>query len=107
MKRIGPLLGVILLGFGGYLLWLEMQKAAPHTPHVYLTAGIMVLGALLIAPTAIGQGLTVVVNAATAILPVLPGGRRSYDPPAPPPPAEAREVPMVEGRVELGDESGG
>lgn len=108
MKRIGLLLGVGLLLFGGFLLWTEMQKPAAHSPHVYLFAGMMALGTLLIAPAAIGQGLTIVVNAAATLLPVWPGGRRSYDPPAPTTPPAVTPAPAPTLDVnERGDETGG
>lgn len=106
MKRLSILLGFALLVFGAYLLWLEMQKASPHSPHVYLMAGMMALGCLLIAPAAIGEGLKQVVVVIGPYLPdVMIGGRRKTDPAEPPTVIEAPT--MIEGRVELGDETGG
>lgn len=85
MRRLANLLGLVLLGFGGYLLWLEMQKDAPHSGHVYLMAGIMAFGCLLMVPTYIGEGLKAVVVVVGPYLPrVQIGGRRVDDPPAPP-----------------------
>lgn len=101
MKRIGLVLGVGLLGFGAYLLWFEMQKATPHTPHVYLMASMMALGTLLIAPAAVGEGLKQVVVVIGPYLPDIKiGGRRKSDPPEP-------DVVVPPALDERGDETGG
>ena len=50
---VGLLLGVA----GGFFLWLEMKSPPTHTMHVYVFVGLMVLGALMIAPAAIVNGI--------------------------------------------------
>lgn len=84
MRRFANLLGLALLLFGGWLLFTEMQKPEPHSGHVYLMAGMMAFGCLLMVPTYIGEGLKAVVVVVGPYLPkVQIGGRRADDPPAP------------------------
>lgn len=83
MRRLAAFLGFAVFLFGGYLLIVEMQKPASHPGHVYLFAGMMAFGTLLIVPSAVGEGLKQVIVVVGPYLPDIKiGGRRKTDPPA-------------------------
>ena len=62
---IAGIVGCALGVAGGVFLWLEMKSPPTHTSHVYTFVGMMVLGALIIAPAAIA-------NAVKGIAPYVP-----------------------------------
>lgn len=59
---VSLLIGLILLGGGGTMLYLETKSPPVHTVHVCIYAGIAILGALVIQPDPIVNGLQKVVG---------------------------------------------
>lgn len=88
MKYISFVIGVLIAGFSAFALWSVMQPTVPaHLPDrhlVYLFAGGVFFGALLIIPTVIVGSLKSLMGVIGPYLPVV-GGRRSTDPPPPAP----------------------
>lgn len=81
-KIVGPLLGIAISAFGAALLIIEMQKAAVHSGHVYLFAGMFGFGCLLIVPSVVAGAMKQVIVVVGPYLPeVRIGGRRKTDPP--------------------------
>jgi hypothetical protein len=85
MKLVNVLVGLALFAFGAFFLFLEVRTPPMHSGHVYLFAGIAILGALVIRPDPIFFALKQVVVIVGPYIPVI-GGRRAGDPPAPPAP---------------------
>lgn len=67
------LVGLGLAATGGYFLKLEMAGATVHSMHVYVFAGMIGVGCLLIVPGPIVSALT---QLGTAVGPYLPWLRR-------------------------------
>lgn len=92
MKYISGVVGLLIAAASGFALWSVMQPTIPaHVPDrhlVYLFAGGVFFGALLIIPTVVVGSLKSLMSVIGPYLPVI-GGRRSTDPPAPPPPDPA------------------
>ncbi len=68
------ILGLILLLFGGWLVYAEMQNETVHSGHIYTGVGVAILGALLINPTP-GKSsplLVVVKSLVVTIAPIVP-----------------------------------
>lgn len=82
VQILNAVIGLILLAFGGYFLYQEMQHPPTHTAHVFLFAGIAILGALVIRPDPLFAVIRQVFVLAGPYIPVI-GGRRAGDPPAP------------------------
>lgn len=85
MKLVNVLVGLALFAFGWFFLWMEQRTPPVHSGHVYLFAGIAILGALVIRPDPI---FAVIKQAVIIVGPYIPiiGGRRAGDPPADPKP---------------------
>ena len=66
---LNAVMGLVLMGFGGYLLWQEIKTPPSHNSHIYIFTGIAVLGALLINPTPI---ITSVKQIVVVIAPIVP-----------------------------------
>ena len=82
MKTIAnALVGLALFAFGAFFLYREMTTPPTHNGHVYLFAGIAILGALVVRPDPIVTGLKQVIVIVGPYIPVI-GGRRAGDPPA-------------------------
>ena len=92
MKYISGVIGLLIAAASGFELWNVMQPTVPASipdRHlVYLFAGGVFFGALLIIPTVILTTLKSLSAILGQYIPVI-GGRRSGDPPAPPPPDPA------------------
>jgi hypothetical protein len=90
MKYISGIIGLLIAAASGFALWSVLQPTVPpHIPdrhEIYLFAGGVFFGALLIIPTVIITTLKSLMGVLGPYLPVI-GGRRSTDPPAPPPAA--------------------
>lgn len=78
---LNAIVGIVLMLFGTYFLWEEMKTPPAHNAHVFLFAGIAVIGALVIRPDPIFAVIRQVFVIAGPYLPVI-GGRRAGDPPA-------------------------
>jgi hypothetical protein len=77
------LVGMALMGGGGWFLWQEMSHPPTHSPHVYLFAGIAILGAFVVRPDPLFKVVkNVFVILGDTNLPIV-GGRRKTDPPPP------------------------
>jgi len=75
IAQVGAVLvGLMLGGAGGFFLYLEMKTPPSHAMHVYIFAGMMAFGALLIVPGPF-------VSALKSIAPYLP----KFGPAGPPP----------------------
>ena len=61
--------GLLFMGAGGFLLWLEMRVPPTHDGHVYLFSGMTLLGALMVRPKPI---LDRVQRIVIVIAPILP-----------------------------------
>lgn len=61
--------GVVLLAIGAGALFYEMQHPPSHTPHVYVFAGLAVLGALGISPRPLLRPVRTLVVILAPILP--------------------------------------
>jgi hypothetical protein len=85
MKYISGILGLLVAAFSGFMLWHVMQDPTPDRHLVYLFAGGIGFGMLLIIPTVIVGSLKSLMGVIGPYLPVI-GGRRAGDPPAPPAP---------------------
>src|ERR1043165_6147548 len=74
-----PIGSAIVAGFG-WCLYYEMRSPPTHTTHIAIFAGGVLLGLLV----AFGRWFLfpVLVQTVYIIGPLIPGGRRKYDPPA-------------------------
>ena len=79
-------MGLVLMGFGGYLLWQEIKTPPSHNSHIYIFTGIAVLGALLINPTPI---ITSVKQIVVVIAPIVPWSKVRPSGTVTPPPDDA------------------
>jgi hypothetical protein len=79
---IAALVGCGIAGVGVMLLVTELRTPPGHATHIYIAAGMMFFGALLIVPSAVTSGLRSVIVIVGPYIPVI-GGRRAGDPPAP------------------------
>jgi hypothetical protein len=90
MKYIPGIVGLLIAAASGFALWSVMQPTIPpHIPDrhvIYLFAGGVFFGALLIIPTVIVTTLKSLLDVIGKYIPVI-GGRRAGDPPADPPAA--------------------
>lgn len=88
MKYLSGIIGLVIAGASGFALWTVMQPTVPaHLPDrhlVYLFAGGVFFGALLIIPTVVVGSLKSLMGVIGPYLPVV-GGRRANDPPPPAP----------------------
>ena len=84
MKYISAALGFLLTAASAFMLWHLMQSPTPDRHLVYLAAGGVGFGMLLIIPTIIVGSLKSLMGVIGPYLPVI-GGRRAGDPPADPP----------------------
>lgn len=78
---IAALVGLGIAGVGVLLLVTEIRTPPFHVSHIYIAAGFIFFGALLIVPSAVTGGLKSVIVIVGPYIPVI-GGRRSGDPPA-------------------------
>lgn len=78
---MNAIVGLVLMLFGTYFLWAEMKNPPVHNAHVFLFAGVAVLGALVIRPDPIFAVIKQVFIIAGPYIPMI-GGRRAGDPPA-------------------------
>jgi hypothetical protein len=89
MKYISGIVGLLIAAASGFALWGLLQPTIPpHIPDrhlIYLFAGGVFFGALLIIPTIILTTLKSLSAIIGQYIPVI-GGRRAGDPPAPPAP---------------------
>jgi hypothetical protein len=82
-RVIAALVGACLAGLGGMILVVELKTPPFHVEHIYLAAGLLFFGALLIVPSAVKEGLQIVSVNVGPYLPTF--GRRAGDvTPAPP-----------------------
>lgn len=88
MKYISGIIGLLIAAASGFAIWNLMQPTIPPTipdrHEIYLFAGGVFFGALLIIPTVVVGSLKSLMGVVGPYLPVI-GGRRALDPPAPPP----------------------
>lgn len=83
MKYIAAVFGLLVTAFSGFMLWSTMQGATPDRHLVYLFAGGVGFGMLLVIPTLIIGTLKSLLGVVGPYLPqVMIGGRRATDPPA-------------------------
>ena len=78
---LAALVGVAIAGTGVTVLMKEMSIPPFHAVHVYVAAGLIFFGALLIIPTQVTSGLKQTILIIGPYLPVI-GGRRAGDPPS-------------------------
>jgi len=69
---VNGLMGLALMGGGGWLVYAEVSKPPMHSAHLYVAVGIALLGALLINPTPIISSVKQVV---VIVLPLVPWGK--------------------------------
>lgn len=82
MKYISAAFGLIITAFSGFMLWHIMQGATVDRHLVYLFAGGVGFGMLLIIPTVVVGSLKALLDVIGQYLPqVVIGGRRAADPP--------------------------
>jgi hypothetical protein len=96
VQILNAIIGLILMAFGGYFLWMEMKTPPTHSAHVYFFAAIAILGALVIRPDPLFAVIKQVFIIAGPYIPVI-GGRRIGDPPAPPSEPPANPPPPTGG----------
>jgi uncharacterized membrane protein YjjB (DUF3815 family) len=72
--------GGVIAAFFGWCLYYEMRSPPTHTSHIVIFSGGVLLGLLV----AFGRWFLfpVLVQTVYIIGPLIPGGRRKYDPPA-------------------------
>lgn len=80
-QLIAALVGLAIAAMGVLLLVTEIRTPPFHATHIYIAAGFIFFGALLIVPSAVTSGLRSVVLIVGPYVPVI-GGRRAGDPPA-------------------------
>lgn len=86
MKYVAAVFGLLITAFSGFMLWSIMQGATVDRHLVYLFAGGVGFGMLLVIPTMVVGSLKALLGVIGPYLPqVVIGGRRASDPPAPPP----------------------
>lgn len=79
------IVGLALFAFGGFFLVLEMKTpSTAHPSHVFLFAGIAIVGALVIRPDPIFAVIKQAFIIAGPYIPQLKFGSRAEDVPAPP-----------------------
>ncbi len=66
---LNAIMGLVLMGTGGTLLWQEIHTPPTHNGHVYTFVGIALLGALLINPTPIISSVKQIVVIVAPIIP--------------------------------------
>ncbi len=66
---VNALMGLALMGAGGWLVYNEVSHPPTHNAHIYVYVGIAMLGALLVNPTPIIQSVKQVV---VVIAPIIP-----------------------------------
>lgn len=66
---LNAVMGVLLMGAGGWLLVQEIRTPPTHNGHVYTFVGIALLGALLVNPTPI---ITSVKQIVVIVAPIIP-----------------------------------
>lgn len=77
IAQVGAVLvGAAFFGAGTFFLWIEMRTPPSHAMHVYVFAGMMALGGLLIVPGPF-------VSALKSVAPYLPKFGGVQTPPAP------------------------
>lgn len=91
-RVVAALVGAAIAGIGGLMLVTEMKTPPFHPVHVYIAAGLLFFGALLIVPSAVTSGLSKVVVIVGPYIPTL--GRRATDT-APAPPGVAPGTPVA------------
>lgn len=79
---LAALLGLGIAATGAVLIIGEVQSKSYHAAHVYVGAGLVFFGALLIVPSAVTSGLQRIIVIIGPFLPTF--GRRISDVPAPP-----------------------
>jgi hypothetical protein len=62
-------IGLLLMGAGGFLLWQEVRVPPSHNVHIYIFASIATLGALIISPESV---VTRVGKIVIIISPIIP-----------------------------------
>jgi hypothetical protein len=76
------LFGTLNAGAAGYLLFLEMQKASPHTTHVLAFMGWIAFGWAIVTPSLFFGNIKQILGLLPSVS--ISGGRRSTDPPVRP-----------------------
>lgn len=66
---LNAVMGLLLMGAGGWLLVQEIRTPPTHNGHVYTFVGIALLGALLVNPTPI---ITSVKQIVVIVAPIIP-----------------------------------
>ena len=80
-KVIRVTVGLIICAFFGYSQYVELRTPPMHAAHIAIFSLGFLVGAAVVVPR-----LVVIVGKFGGIVgPYIPGGRRSYDPPVPPP----------------------
>ena len=60
------------------------ERSDVHWAHIILGFALLYIGGRLMSPTMVDALADAVINRLTVLLPIIPGGRRSTDPPLPP-----------------------
>ncbi len=79
-KAIRIAFGLIICAFFGYSQYVELRTPPPHAFHI----AVFSLGFLVGAAVAVPRLVVIIGKVSGIVGPYIPGGRRAYDPPAPP-----------------------